>query len=131
MRLTFSYSKASNFDIGKFVRLITVDTVIWFPSPIIKLFLAKIISWHSNYESDVFEIYLALCTVAILLAFDYWNDALFFLLFALKEKKQRYVSAHLKSRCELNWTYILFKKGSQRRNAAKIWAAVCLLLGKT
>ena len=54
MRLTFSYSKTSNYDIGKFVRLITVHTVIWFPLPIIKLFIAKIITWYSNYESDVF-----------------------------------------------------------------------------
>ena len=43
MRLTFSYSKASNYDIAKFVRLIIVNTVICFPLPIIKLFFVKII----------------------------------------------------------------------------------------
>ena len=43
MRLTFSYSKASSYDIGKFVRLITVNIVFGFLYLLLSFFLLKLL----------------------------------------------------------------------------------------
>ena len=43
MRLTFSYSKASSYDIGKFVRLITVNIVFGFLYLLLSFLLLKLL----------------------------------------------------------------------------------------